>query len=213
MKKIFTILLCCFFLVGCGSNSSSQEDVLSYRDEDGIFVTESEGFVHKVLTKENIPYDKMEYDGEFFSLIKISLWEEKSPSGHGYQPYVLVGFDFRNLSESNYYWLLKDQEDISPLKTFQIDVDISSPQNGLKDEDMEFILSDYDEEKGAWVFSLYEEFKYDFSDAELTCCVIVEQSETYSIIMDESGEEKEANKQFWYIWDIDSAYEDTKTKE
>ncbi len=209
MKKILKIimaLMCCIALVGCGENraESMQKEVQKKQIDvgDGAKISyESEGRTD--VNVDKIPYEKIKYNDEEFSLKSVKLFSERSESGHGYIPFVLVQYDLNSLTEDSLYWITKDFDSDELLKTLGTHIYISSKNNNLTHERMEKTAQKNDSGIITYVFALKEEYKNDFLDMEISLHTDVEQDEKYKH-KNSNGEISEINKTISYTWYINS---------
>ena len=87
MKRL---LLCvCVLLLGVstGCSSKTQSANIDRGVEEDI---------------EKLPYDNIQYNGEILKLESVDVYTEKSSSGFGYYPYVVVTLDKTGLSEESF---------------------------------------------------------------------------------------------------------------
>ena len=147
-KRIIALLLCGTFicLTGCDENSPEPEEP----EENGKYETITE-----------IPYDRLEYDGENFSIDYVGFFELESDSGYGCIPCSIIHFDFSSLSDDAFYWLTKDTQAIQHLSTLQVHPYITNEENGLDSETMDLVDFSIDNENktGAYFFGIDKEFK------------------------------------------------------
>ena len=204
-RKFLLVAVACCLLVGCATNKKENENESQYVEQDGETVLyNSEGRL--TISVDKIPYDNIKYNDETFSLDSLNAYVGSSDSGHGYHPYIVAEFDLSTLSEDSYYWMMKDWGENEELgfsseivQTFGVILYIDSDKNNLEHESMEKLKSWIDEKKVFYVFYLPDEYKYDFSDMELSLSVLIKQDETYEYENDE-GEIKDLNKTNEYSW-------------
>lgn len=209
MKKLMIAFLCCLPLIGCGNHQETSEisepieselEGHTYVEVDGKEVDTVD--IGGGFDIEQLPYNEIRLNDENFSLMSVGLYQAQSSSGYGYFPYVTVEFDLSVLSDKNRYWLLKEKDYI-----FGMLVQIDSEKNDLEDKDLSELASwTTSENKYFCVYTLGDEYKYDFSDMSVEITFDIEQDETYEYENDE-GEIKKNNKRYWYILDINKGDE------
>lgn len=193
MKKymsLFILWLIAITLTGCSAGENNSE---VSTEADGTKVTIDERGIDKSVN--SIPYDKIYWNEEVMSLESIDIYQEKSDSGHGYFPYVVVRIDTTSMSEDGLYWMMKDQEGFG-IKTFDEDVYLTSEKNEINHERMSLLYGWYDNNEIVSIYWLSDEYRYDFLDAELSVCINIEQDETYEY---EDGELQKSNTYTWRI--------------
>jgi len=167
MKKVLMILLCCFILFGCESKEEGETKSLPEEDSGSKY--------ENVTT---IPYDKIEYDGETFSLDYIGFFELESDSGYGYKPCAIVHFDFSPMSDEAFYWLTKDNMATQYTNTFQVHSFITNKENGLDGESFQVASYKIDEESktGSYLLGIDKEFKNGFKNSEFEVSVWIDST-------------------------------------
>lgn len=122
---------------------------------------------------DKLPFNELKINDEIFSLKNISTYQEKGESGYGYFPCVIAVFDLSNLSKQCLYWINKDD-------AMSVSCYITSKSNNVDFKPIPLLKAYYDAEELVYIFNDYtEEYKHDFSDAEWTVCVDIEQDDTY----------------------------------
>lgn len=187
---LFITIVC---LTAC-SSVTTPSDTTSV-ENDGTVVIENEHGITK--TVKSIPYSDIRYNDKNITLSSVDIYNLESE--HGYYPLVVIRFDFSSLTEDDIYWLMKDQHSV--IRVFDPYIYFTSEQNNLDSERMKEWFSEYDNETAMYIFCISDEFKNDFSDADVTVVLDIEQDETY-ISKDEEGNEKNYNKSNYYHWYI-----------
>ncbi len=175
MIKRIGIVVCCLLLVGCGQYDSS----VGYSDSpiienDGTEVEESEEGIEKRV--KSIPYSGINYNEETITLSSVEIYSTKE--GYEYYPYVVINFDFSELSSEGLYWLMK-KEAYALDDTFDLSVYLTSLKNDIRFESMRKIYSDYDRNSAIYIWGFLEGNKYDFEDTDLDIILEIKQDETY----------------------------------
>lgn len=190
MKRV--LLCACVFLLGVGTGCSSKTQLENI--DKGIEETIKE-----------LPYDNIKYNGEALKLESIDVYTEKSSSGFGYYPYVIVTLDKTGLSEESFYWMNKENE---------IDVTCyyTSEENEVDFSRMPLLKAYYNDTQLVYIFDDYNnEYKHDFSDIELTISIDLTQEEKYEYKTDE-GDETESNKVNKYTCYVNSGLSEVESK-
>ena len=218
-KKIFALIFMCGLLIGitgCDNKDNIAKNV-SIETQNEESVDDSENG-YSFIEVDDIPFDRIQYNDEFFSLKSVSGYVSRTESGHGYRPYVVLEFDLSTLSEDEHYWLMKDWgqnkygEASEMLQTFGVTyMSISSDKNDMiLGENLVKLAAWEDGKTVYYVFYLPSEYKHDFYDMTLGLNVEVRQDETYEYKND-NGEMKKANKTINYSWtSINWEYNDMK---
>lgn len=207
MRKFVVLLLCIFTLTGCGSTvapsesaststsaeSSTTTDSSENSDDSIIYESES-GFSKSVQV---IPYDNLAYNDKTFTLKSVDFYRMQSKSGFGYFPFVVIQFDLSNLSDSDIYWMMQETDTLG-LRTFGVDVYLTSDQNVIDSKNMKRLYATYDTESAVYIYYLPKEYKYDFSDLELSISISIEQDETYDY---KDSKSKKSNSYLLFIND------------
>lgn len=201
MKKrwIIFFLLFVFTLTGCGNEYEEEEEKTT--EQDGTVVTKSESGVEKRVN--SIPYDGMNYNDSTLGIKSVELCQMQYDDG--YMPYVIVQFDISKLSEEDIYWLFENDE-----KDFDINVYIDSEKNRIDFQNMDILYLGKDSNKTIFIFTLYDYYKFDISDMEVTVCVDLLQNEKFTYENKDTGEVSDLRKENSYDWSINQDYSDLK---
>lgn len=183
MKKkiIGMILLLIFSLSGC-SGESGKEGIMA--------------------TIEEIPYDNLQYNGDTLTLEDVEVYQEISSSGYGYYPTVIVILDKSSLSDENFYWMNENRD---------IDVTcyLDEGKNKIDFGRMTRIKSYYNDSKLVYIFTEFEEYKYDFIDTKIIVSIDLTQEEEYDYKKDD-GTTSKLNKVNRYNCYVNASYSDIK---
>lgn len=201
MKKwgIIFFLLFVFTLTGCGNEYEEEEEKAT--EQDGTVVTKSESGIEKRVN--SIPYDGMNYNDSTLGIKSVELCQMQYDDG--YMPYVIVQFDISKLSEEDIYWLFENDE-----KDFDINVYIDSEKNRIDFQNMDILYLGKDSNKTICIFTLYDYYKFDISDMEVTVCVDLLQNEKFTYENEDTGEVSDLRKENSYDWSINQDYSDLK---
>lgn len=180
------ILLCCILiLIYIGTGDSSGRVV----EADGTVVVSGDSGVRKNV--KSIPYARLKYDTEYFALSDVTLYDSYSDYEHALC--VILDFDFSTLSEKSIHWMMEKDDFMDD--TFDVDVYIDSPSNGVDFESMRHLYTLYSSDT-TYVAFLSDGMMHDFSDVELTVSLDIKQPETYSY----DGTELDVENEYtWYI--------------
>lgn len=152
---------------------------------------------------KNLPFDDMQYNAEKMKLENVAIYTEKSSSGFGYYPYVIVTIDKTGLSEENFYWMIKE-------KDIDVTCYYTSEENEVDFSRMPLLKSYYNDTQLVYIFDDYNnEYKHDFSDIELDVVLNLTQEEKYEYKNDE-GDITDLNKVNSYTCRINSDYSEIK---
>lgn len=199
MKKwgITFFLVFVLTLTGCG-NAYEEEKTT---EQDGTVVTKSESGIKKRVN--SIPYDDMNYNDSTLGIKSVELCQMQY--NDGYMPYVIVQFDISKLSKEDIYWLFENDE-----KDFDINVYIDSEKNRIDFQNMDILYLGKDSNKTICIFTLYDYYKFDISDMEVTVCVDLLQNEKFTYENKDTGEVSDLRKENSYDWSINKDYSDLK---
>ncbi len=192
MKKryVFNIILLVtiwiFFISGCRASSNNLEYTQTPTDENARIYDNERGKNRYIST---LPYD-MDYNGKTIIFDSVELFQGPSSSGYGYSIYAVATIDVSNLDEKDLYWL--DQDYGQPYATFEIYAFITDESNKLDLETMKLSHA-LNGKKRKYVFTLRNEYKQSFDNAEVTISISIKQDESYNFKSDD-GKESELNK-------------------
>lgn len=200
MKKwgITFFLVFVLTLTGCGNAYEEEEKTT---EQDGTVVTKSESGIKKRVN--SIPYDDMNYNDSTLGIKSVELCQMQY--NDGYMPYVIVQFDISKLSKEDIYWLFENDE-----KDFDINVYIDSEKNRIDFQNMDILYLGKDSNKTICIFTLYDYYKFDISDMEVTVCVDLLQNEKFTYENKDTGEVSDLRKENSYDWSINQDYSDLK---
>lgn len=190
MKR--SLLCACVLLLGIatGCSSKTQLENVDKGVEEDI---------------EKLPYDNIQYNGETLKLESVDVYKEKSSSGFGYYPYVVVTLDKTGLSEECFYWLIEE-------KDIDVTCYYTSEKNEVDFSRMPLLKSYYNDTQLVYMFNDYNnEYKHDFSDIELTLSLDLTQEEKYKYENDE-GEITDLNKVNAYTCRINSGLSEIESE-
>lgn len=186
IRIVLVALLTVLLLSGCAHGE--------IKEADGTSVYEGKGGVTKVL--HSIPYKKINYNDEEFSLLDVDIYQVGSDSGYGYFPYVVMRYDISSMSEKGIHWMFKERNG-SFDATFDPRICITSKKNGVSNDHMTRLYCWYNNEEIIDIYHLFnQEYKNDFSDTELSIEIDITQDETYR---DDGEEKQKINKYLLYI--------------
>lgn len=186
-KRLLTLLTCCCIAMsGCETASINSEYTMPPTDEYA-WIYDNEAGENRMI--DTLPYD-MNYNGNTIVFDSVELFEGPSSSGYGYTIYAVATIDVSNLDEKDLYWL--DQDFGHVYGTFQINAYIRDNSNDLDFESMMLGHSVYGD-KRMYAFTLLEECKQPFNNAEVTVSISIEQDETYNYEA-QDGHVSEQNK-------------------
>ncbi len=171
---IMTMLLVSSVTIsGCNTTSLDSEYTMPRTDEYAWIYDDETGENRMVDT---LPYD-MNFNGNTIVFDSVELFQGPSSSGYGYSIYAVATIDVSNLDEKDLYWL--DQDFGHVYGTLQIDAYITDDSNNLDFDSMMLGHSIYGD-KRMYAFTLLEECKQPFNNAEVTVSISIEQDETYN---------------------------------
>lgn len=186
IRIVLVMLLTVLLLVGCTHGET--------KEADGTSVYEGKGGVTKVLN--SIPYKKINYNNEEFSLMSVDIYQAESASEYGYFPYVVMRYDISSMSEKGIHWMFKERLG-SFDATFDPSIRITNEKNGISKDYMSRLYCWYDNDEIIDIYHLpNKECKNDFSDTELSIEIDIMQDDTY---MDNGVERQKINKYLLYV--------------
>jgi len=190
MKRVLLCMCLSWLGIVAGCSSKTQLENIDKGIEENI---------------KELPYDGIQYNGETLKLESIDVYTEKSSSGFGYYPYVIVTLDKTGLSEESFYWMNKENEiDVACYYT--------SEENEADFLRMPLLKAYYNDTQLVYIFDDYDnEYKHDFSDIELTISIDLTQEEKYKYKTDD-GDEVESNKVNKYTCYVNSGSSEIETK-
>lgn len=201
MKKWGIVILTIAVLVLTGCGNGYEEEKIETTETDGTVVIERETGIEKNV--KSIPYDSMNYNDSTFGIKSVDLCQMEYKNG--YMPYVIVEFDISTLSEEDIYWLYENDQ-----KDFDICVYIDSEKNRIDFENMDTLYLGKDDSKVICIFTLYDYYKFDMSDMEVTVCVNVKQNDKCTYQNKNTGEISDLRKENSYDWSINRYSSDIK---
>lgn len=175
IKKIISVLLLivvlCTIMCACSSPSSSTEET---KEEDILI--------------ESLPYS-MDFGGISVPLSRVAFYEEYID--HGYEGYVIVKLDRKNLTDDDIYWMVNYNED-----TLNTEIRVNAyledeDENSYDSETLTSLGKFYSDEYLYYVFAT-DFYRYSLKGRELSIQII--HSPTKLIAPD--------TQYFYYFFDL-----------
>lgn len=199
MKKLCAYMACVALIVSaCGSTSSQTHQTSIITDSDGNTVQSND--MGDSYFIDQLPYNKVDYNGSYFSVTDISFYQAYDDDDYSYHLYVTIECDTNSLTDSERHWLLSGDNMLDTV--FQTSVNIKSEKNGLDSEDLSRALYWSDETHIKQMYYLRNPQKYDFSDADPRITVDVLQDDTYETT-GSNGDSHTFHKRKTYYWTFD----------
>lgn len=180
-KSLSVFLIIVLFLTGCSQDETQQAGTQQAETEteaSAKLINENKNA--KSLSILKLPYNEVVWDDRTFSIKDARLYQEKV--GHGYMLYAVIDYDMTSLSEDDIYWLT-DAGTIRP--PFDSNAYVTSEKNNLKTSSMRTLHRSLKDGILSYMYySGIDEYQYDFSDARVSLCTLVEQKDGFDINYD-----------------------------
>lgn len=199
VKNVMPIIITILIMCACGS--ASKPAITYETDSDGTRITHSDSGDSYSL--ESIPYNKLDYNGTFFTLRDVRFYQTYNASSYSYDLFATVEMDISALTDAEAHWLLEDKGAALAGNTLDTAIYAASEKNGLDDKRLTRVYYVRDASILKQMFYLMSSQKHDLSDLDPSLSIYIKQDATYEY-KSEDGKTSKLKQTKTYYWFPDS---------
>lgn len=143
-------------MTGCSPNEQPTES--SDVPQDGTCLISESSYFGNTYSSSEIPFD-FPYGENYIQCLSVDLYQE--PTEHGYYVYAIVAVDMSELSDTDIYWIDKNEE-------FKVEVVLDNDKNNLEAKFLSNLCQLKKDDITYYAFDASEEFKYAFDSSNTT---------------------------------------------